>query len=128
MAGVSTGESPTNYLYSQPPFDQSGGTNISVGQAVPVGFTAVPAINLITGSVRESGTNIAGVNVFRPSTPMPMAQDSLTSSTPYRCGWQLFHERWQRDLELGSQLLRRGITTTVWMIFWEAALINAPAN
>ncbi len=66
--GVGNGDSPTNYIYSQPPFDQSGGTNISLGLAVPIGFTAVPAINRITGSVRESGINIVGVNVFASST------------------------------------------------------------
>lgn len=68
---VSTsGESgnPANYIYSQPQFDQNGGTNLAAGQALKVNFTAVPATNHITGQVQISGTNIVGVNVFASAT------------------------------------------------------------
>ncbi|MGD1089558.1 MAG: putative Ig domain-containing protein [Verrucomicrobiota bacterium] len=59
---------PTNYIYSQPQFDQNGGTNLAVGQALQVDFTALLATNQISGNVQESGTNIVGVNVFANAT------------------------------------------------------------
>jgi hypothetical protein len=59
---------PTNYIYSQPQFDQNGGTNVAVGQALEVNFTALLATNQISGNVQESGTNIVGVNVYAFAT------------------------------------------------------------
>jgi hypothetical protein len=54
----------TNYIFSQPAFDQNGGgTNINIGQAVLVNFTAVMATNHISGNIKFNGTNIVGVGV-----------------------------------------------------------------
>ena len=63
QVSVSSENSPANYLYSQPAFDQNGGTNLAVGQALQINFTAVLATSQITGNVQSSGTNIAGVGV-----------------------------------------------------------------
>jgi hypothetical protein len=58
-----------NYIFSQPAFDQNGGTNLNAGQSVPVNFTAIPATNQITGNVKDSnGTNIAVVGVWASET------------------------------------------------------------
>ena len=65
---VSSESSPTNYVLSQPAFDQNGGTNLSAGAAVKVSFTALPATNYITGNVKANGTNIVGVEVYANAT------------------------------------------------------------
>jgi len=57
-----------NYIFSQPAFDQNGGTNISVGQAVLANFTAILATNHISGNVKANGTNIVGVGVNANAT------------------------------------------------------------
>ena len=61
---VSIDSSPTNYIFSQPDFGSSNGTNISASTAVQINFTALLATNRISGNVKDSkGTNVAGVNV-----------------------------------------------------------------
>jgi hypothetical protein len=54
---------PADYVYSQPQFNQSGGTNLAAGQAVKVNFTAILATNRITGNVQSGGTNLVGLSV-----------------------------------------------------------------
>jgi len=55
---------PTNYIFSQPQLDQNGATNISVGQALLVNFTAIYVTNTISGNVKDSnGNNISGLGV-----------------------------------------------------------------
>jgi hypothetical protein len=65
---VAGDNSPSGYIFSQPQFDQNGGTNLAVGQALKVNFTAILATNHITGNVQHGGTNIVGVNVFASAT------------------------------------------------------------
>jgi hypothetical protein len=62
--GISGDSGPTNYIYSQPQLDQNGSTNLAVGQALQVNFTAILATNYITGNVKANGTNIAGIGVM----------------------------------------------------------------
>jgi hypothetical protein len=62
------GTNPTNYIFSQPVFDQNGGTNLNAGQAVQVNFTALVATNYISGNVQFQGTNVVGVGVFASAT------------------------------------------------------------
>ena len=57
-----------NYVFSQPAFDQNGGTNLAVGAAVLANFTAIPATNHITGNVKFNGSNLAGVGVYASAT------------------------------------------------------------
>ncbi len=59
---------PANYIYSQTDFQQYGGTNLNVGQAVQQNFTARLATNFLTGRVQFNGTNIAGVGVSAIAT------------------------------------------------------------
>jgi hypothetical protein len=68
QVGVSSENSPGNYIYSQPAFDQNGGTNLAVGQALQVNIIALLATNRITGNVQSSGTNLVGVGVFASTT------------------------------------------------------------
>ncbi len=49
--------------FSQPGFDQNGGTKIAAGNAVPVNFTAVLAASFITGQVQFQGSPVANVQV-----------------------------------------------------------------
>ncbi len=56
------------YIFSQPDFDQNGGTNISAGQAVLADFTALSASYFISGNVQFNGTNVVGVGVSAYST------------------------------------------------------------
>jgi uncharacterized repeat protein (TIGR03803 family) len=65
---ISSDKSPANYIFSQPAFDQNGGTNINSGQAVLANFTALLATNYITGNVKANGTNIVGVGVNANAT------------------------------------------------------------
>jgi hypothetical protein len=66
---ISGESSPTNYLFSQPAFDQNGGTNLSAGATVQVKFTALLATNHITGSLKDNGGNpIANVGVWASAT------------------------------------------------------------
>ena len=61
---IGSDSGPANYVFSQPQLDQNGSTNISVGQALLVNFTAIFATNTISGNVKDSnGNNIAGVGV-----------------------------------------------------------------
>ena len=60
---------PANYIFTQPQFDQNGGTNLAAGQALKVGFTAVLATNSISGSLEDdSGNPIAGIGVWADAT------------------------------------------------------------
>ena len=52
-----------NYIFSQPTFDQNGGTNIGVGQEVLANITAILATNHITGNVSFNGSPVVGVQV-----------------------------------------------------------------
>jgi len=61
---IRSDSNPTNYVFSQPAFNQNGGTNVSVGTAVQADFTALLATNHIIGNVQANGTNIAGVGVW----------------------------------------------------------------
>jgi hypothetical protein len=66
---ISSDKSPANYIFSQPDLDSNGGTNINSGQAVLANFTAILAINQITGTVKDSNNNpIAGVGVNANAT------------------------------------------------------------
>jgi hypothetical protein len=51
-------------IFSQPPFDQNGGANLGVGQAMEAGFSAVVATNTISGYLTDgSGNPIANVGI-----------------------------------------------------------------
>src|SRR5579859_6605 len=65
---VSTDTGPTSYIFSQPAFDQNGGTNISPGTVVQANFTAILATNFITGNVNANGTNLPIVGVYAFAT------------------------------------------------------------
>ncbi len=52
-----------NYIFSQSPLQQNGGTNMTVGKVVHQNFTAIFATNHITGNVSFNGTNVVGVQV-----------------------------------------------------------------
>jgi hypothetical protein len=70
-----------NYIFSQPAFDQNGGTNIGVGSAVLANFTAILATNHITGYVKDSNGNpISGVGV-NVNTTTPIGGVNYQSST-----------------------------------------------
>ena len=62
------GDNSTADIFSQPDFDQNGGTNISAGQAVPADFTGLPSTNYISGNVQFNGTNVVGVGVSAYAT------------------------------------------------------------
>lgn len=68
QVSVSSESGPANYIFSQPAFDQSGGTNLAVGQALQVNITALPVTGQITGNVQSSGTNLVGLGVFASAT------------------------------------------------------------
>ncbi len=61
---VDNSSSHPNYIFSQPAFDQNGGTNIAVGQAVPANFTAILATSQITGQVQFEGGPVPNVQIF----------------------------------------------------------------
>jgi hypothetical protein len=66
---ISSDSSPANYLFSQPAFDQDGGTNLSAGQAVLANFTALLANDRISGSLKDNNGNpIASVGVYAYAT------------------------------------------------------------
>lgn len=59
----------TNYIISQPPADQNGGTNLTPGLAVPQDFTLILATNTISGNVKDTSNNpITNVQVFAYTT------------------------------------------------------------
>jgi hypothetical protein len=59
---------PTDYVFSQPAFDQNGGTNFSVGQAIMANFTGILATNFISGNVQFNGTNLMNLGVNATAT------------------------------------------------------------
>jgi hypothetical protein len=68
VADVDNSSQFPNYVFSQPSFDQNGGTNLAANQAVLVNFTALVATNQITGNVKFNGTNVVGVGVNASAT------------------------------------------------------------
>ncbi len=54
---VSSDATVTNYMFSQPGFEENGGTNLSSGQSVLAVFTALLATNTISGSLTDGGGN-----------------------------------------------------------------------
>ncbi len=59
----------TNYVFSQGPNNQNGGTNLTSGQALLWNFTGIPATHHITGNVKDSnGSNIGIVQIFASAT------------------------------------------------------------
>jgi hypothetical protein len=66
---VSSDSNATNYIFSQPGFDQNGGTNLSAGQSVLTVFLGLPATNTISGSLTDgSGTPFANIGVWASAT------------------------------------------------------------
>jgi hypothetical protein len=59
---------PSPYIFSSPPFDQNGGTNINAGQVVLADFTGLVATNFVTGNVQFNGTNVIGAGVSAYAT------------------------------------------------------------
>jgi hypothetical protein len=65
VSSESSAGSLTNYIISQPQLDQYGATNLSIGQALLVNFTAIFATNTISGTVKDTGNNaISNVQVY----------------------------------------------------------------
>jgi uncharacterized repeat protein (TIGR03803 family) len=58
----------TDYIYSQPSFEQNGGTNLNAGQAIQVNFNGILATNYITGNIQFNGNPVAGVGVNANAT------------------------------------------------------------
>ena len=66
---IDNSSSYPNYVFSQPAFEQNGGTNLSVGQAVQANFTATLASNSISGSLTDnSGNALANIGIFANTT------------------------------------------------------------
>jgi hypothetical protein len=59
----------SSYNFSQPAFDENGGTNINVGQAVLADFTATLAAYTISGTLKDdNGDPITGVDIYANTT------------------------------------------------------------
>lgn len=66
---VSSDQALPNYIYSSPSFDQNGGTNLSVGQALQANIIALVATNTISGHLQDTNNNpITNVQVFAFAT------------------------------------------------------------
>lgn len=65
---IDNNSSIPNNIFSQPAFNQNGGTNLAAGQAVLVNFTAIPATNVISGKVQYNGAALTGVGVGASAT------------------------------------------------------------
>ncbi len=63
---VSSDPASANYVFAQPSFDQNGGTNLDIGQALLVNFPALLATNQISGYVTNSANQqpVANVGVY----------------------------------------------------------------
>ncbi len=61
---VGNSSSFPNYIFSQSPLSQNGGTNMTVGKVVLQNFTAILATNHITGNVQYNGNPVSGVQVY----------------------------------------------------------------
>jgi hypothetical protein len=69
QTSISSDTSPANYLFVSPVFDQNGGTNLGIGQAVQSHFTGLLVTNSISGYLRDdNGNPIAGVGVNAGAT------------------------------------------------------------
>jgi hypothetical protein len=80
---VANSSSFPNYLFSQPAFDQFGGTNLATGQAVPASMIAIIATNQISGHVQTSaGQAIAGVGVSAMATINGYAFNAYMDTNP----------------------------------------------
>ena len=66
---ASTDSSLGSYIYSQAPFEQSGGTNLNAGQAVRQDFEGIPALHQISGWLKDgSGYPISNVWISAQAT------------------------------------------------------------
>src|ERR1035437_4682317 len=61
---VGNSSSFPNFIFSQSPLSQNGGTNMTVGKVVLQNFTAILATNHITGHVQYNGNPVSGVQVY----------------------------------------------------------------
>lgn len=73
---------PANYIYSQPAFDQNGGTNINAGQAIQVNITGILATNEITGNVYFNGNPVSGVGVYAYATITNVNYNNSVDTAP----------------------------------------------
>jgi len=66
---VSSDSDATNYIFSQPDFEQNGGTNLSSGQSVLAVFTGLLATNTISGSLTDgSGNPFVNIGIWANAT------------------------------------------------------------
>ena len=66
---VGNHNSLTNDIFSEPDFDNNGGTNLAPGEVVQVKFTALTATNFISGTLKDGGGNpISGVSLYATAT------------------------------------------------------------
>jgi hypothetical protein len=66
---ISNDGSPANYVYPEAPFEQYGGTNLTVGQTVRADFVALLATNQISGYLKDSGNHpITNVWIWASAT------------------------------------------------------------
>ena len=82
---VDNASSFLNDNFSQPPIDQSGGANITAGQAVLANISALPATNQITGNVKFNGVDLVGlsVNAYSQDTNNYQAQTTTDGAGNY---------------------------------------------
>jgi hypothetical protein len=68
QVNIDNASSWPNYIFSQSPLQQNGGTNMTVGKVVHQNFTAIFATNHITGNVQFNGAPVSGVSVNANAT------------------------------------------------------------
>ena len=87
---VQVDQNPTNYVFSQPALQQNGGTNIAVGQAVQVNFTAVPVTGAITGHVQYNGSPVVGVGINANTSTNGVSYQPSTAHTDSNGNYTLY--------------------------------------
>jgi hypothetical protein len=63
QVNIDNGGSFPNYDFSEPFSQQNGNTNVAAGVAVQVNLIAIPATNVISGTVKFEGSPVASVQV-----------------------------------------------------------------
>jgi hypothetical protein len=94
QVSIDNSSSFPNYIFSQPAFDQNGGTNLNVGQAVVGNFTAILATNHITGNVKFNGSPIIGVQIKANSQDANNYQAQATTDSNGNYSMNVANDSW----------------------------------
>jgi hypothetical protein len=94
QVSIDNSSSFPNYVFSQPDFDQNGGTNVVVGQVTLANFSAILATNYIFGQVTFNGSPVTNLQVNASSQDTNNYQSQATTDNNGNFSLQVGNNTW----------------------------------